>query len=81
MRFDVEPTGVAVLTLDRPGSLNAWTGRMHTELRWVMERAENDDGVRVVIITGAGRGFCSGADMTSLAGHAERGGYDPGTAP
>ncbi len=81
MRFDVEPTGVAVLTLDRPGSLNAWTGRMHTELRWVMERAENDDGVRVVIITGAGRGFCSGADMTALAGHAERGGYDPGTAP
>ena len=44
MRFDVEPTGVAVLTLDRPGSLNAWTGRMHTELRWVMDRAEEHLG-------------------------------------
>lgn len=77
----LEPAGpgVAVLTLDRPASLNAWTGRMHTELRWAMERAEEDDDTRVVIITGEGRGFCSGADMAALAGHSERGGYDPGT--
>ncbi len=52
---------------------------MHTELRWVMDRAELDDRVRVVVITGAGRGFCAGADTAALQGHAQQGGYDPGT--
>ena len=81
IRYEPRDSGVALLTLDRPHRLNAWTGRMHTELRWAMNQAELDDGVRVVVITGAGRGFCAGADTTALEGHVERGGYDPGTPP
>jgi enoyl-CoA hydratase/carnithine racemase len=69
----------ALITLDRPDRLNAWTGRMHTEYRWCVAQAEEDPGVRVIVVTGAGRGFCAGADAAALSGHVERGGYDPGT--
>ena len=72
---------VATITLDRPDRLNAWTGRMHTEYRFLLDRATTDDAVRVVVVTGAGRGFCAGADSRALEGHVERGGYDPGTGP
>ena len=78
IRFDVD-AGVATITLARPERLNAWTGRMHTEYRWAIARAEADDAVRVVVVTGEGRGFCAGADTRALRGHVERGGYDPGT--
>jgi enoyl-CoA hydratase/carnithine racemase len=78
VRYDVDDR-VACITLNRPDRLNAWTGRMHTEYRWALEQAQADDSVRVVVVTGAGRGFCSGADSQALEGHAERGGYDPGT--
>lgn len=70
---------VAIITLNRPERLNAWTGRMHTEYRWALNAAQLDDDIRVVVVTGAGRGFCSGADAAALTGHALRGGYDPGT--
>jgi enoyl-CoA hydratase/carnithine racemase len=70
---------VATITLDRPERLNAWTGRMHTEYRWAIQQAEDDPGVRVVVVTGAGRGFCAGADSGALEGHVDKGGYDPGT--
>lgn len=70
---------VAVITLDRPDRLNAWTGRMHAEYRWAVQQAEDDETVRVVVVTGAGRGFCAGADARALSGHVTRGGYDPGT--
>jgi enoyl-CoA hydratase/carnithine racemase len=70
---------VATITLDRPERLNAWTGRMHTEYRWAIQQAEDDPGVRVVVVTGAGRGFCAGADSGALEGHVAKGGYDPGT--
>lgn len=75
--------GVATLMLSRPESNNAWTGRMHTELRHLLERGETDPAVRVIVITGdpAGRTFCPGGDAKALAGHAERGGYDAGTPP
>ena len=73
--------GVATVTLDRPDRLNAWTGRMNTEYRWLLARAAEDPGVRVIVVTGAGRGFCAGADTRALEGHVERGGYDPGTGP
>lgn len=69
---------IATITLNRPHRLNAWTGRMHTEYRWCLEQAELDDEVRVVIVTGAGRGFCAGADSQALEGHIEKGGYDSG---
>jgi enoyl-CoA hydratase/carnithine racemase len=77
-RYEIEDR-VATLTLDRPERLNSWTGRMHTEYRWILDQAERDAGVRVIVVTGAGRGFCAGADTAALEGHVERGGYDPGT--
>jgi enoyl-CoA hydratase/carnithine racemase len=70
---------VATITLARPQRLNAWTGRMHTEYRWSLQQAETDPDVRVVVVTGEGRGFCAGADAAALEGHVDRGGYDPGT--
>lgn len=70
---------VAVITLNRPERLNAWTGRMHTEYRWLLARAEEDAEVGVIVVTGAGRGFCAGADSSALSGHVTKGGYDPGT--
>lgn len=70
---------VATITLNRPERLNAWTGRMHTEYRWCLQQAETDPAVRVIVITGAGRGFCAGADARALEGHIQKGGYDPGT--
>ena len=69
---------VATITLHRPERLNAWTGRMHAEYRWLLARASDDTDVRVIVVTGAGRGFCAGADARALEGHVERGGYDAG---
>jgi enoyl-CoA hydratase/carnithine racemase len=77
-RYKVEDH-VATLTLHRPERLNSWTGRMHTEYRWILEQAERDPDVRVIVLTGAGRGFCAGADTAALETHVERGGYDAGT--
>jgi enoyl-CoA hydratase/carnithine racemase len=70
---------VATITLNRPHRMNAWTGRMHSEYRWVLEQADRDPSVRVIIVTGAGRAFCAGADAKALEGHVEKGRYDPGT--
>ncbi len=58
--------GIATLTLNRPDKLNAWTGEMGIAVRAAMEAAEADENVRVIILTGAGRGFCAGADMSLL---------------
>jgi len=77
VRYDVRDR-VAVVTLDREARMNAWTGRMHTEYRWVLARAETDDDVRVIVVTGAGRAFCAGADTGALDRHVERGAYDSG---
>jgi enoyl-CoA hydratase/carnithine racemase len=70
---------IATITLDRPDRLNSWTGRMHTEYRWALAEADGDRSVRVIVVTGAGRAFCAGADSRALSGHVERGGYDAGT--
>jgi enoyl-CoA hydratase/carnithine racemase len=59
---------VATITLNRPTKLNAWTGKMEQEMQQAMLQAEHDDDVRVIILTGAGRGFCAGADMANLDG-------------
>jgi enoyl-CoA hydratase/carnithine racemase len=57
---------VATVTLNRPDKLNAATFKLEHELRDALSAAEHDDDVRVIILTGAGRGFCAGADMKSL---------------
>jgi enoyl-CoA hydratase/carnithine racemase len=54
---------VLTITLNRPERLNAWTGQMGGELMAAFDRADADDEVRAVIVTGAGRGFCAGADL------------------
>jgi enoyl-CoA hydratase/carnithine racemase len=64
---------VATITLNRPDKLNAWTGTMEQEVRASMHEAESDANVRVIILTGAGRGFCAGADMSLLDSIAQQG--------
>jgi enoyl-CoA hydratase/carnithine racemase len=76
-RYEVRDA-VATITLHRPERLNAWTGRMHAEYRALLARAAADSTVRVIVVTGSGRGFCVGADTRALEGHVERGGYDAG---
>ncbi len=77
--YERDDEGIATVTLNRPQRLNAWTGRMHTEYRWLLAQADADPAVRAVIVTGAGEGFCAGADSKALEGHVAKGGYDPGT--
>ncbi len=60
--------GVAVIRLNRPESLNAFTSAMGVGLRKAVAAAVADDAVRVIVLTGAGRGFCAGADMKLLQG-------------
>jgi enoyl-CoA hydratase/carnithine racemase len=83
--YDVKD-GVATITLNRPERLNAWTGAMHAEVKSAMRAAADDGSVCVIVLTGAGRGFCAGADMQALnsirVGSEERGGgadapFDP----
>jgi len=56
--------GVQTITLNRPEKLNAFIPEMHQELRGALERARDDDAIRAVLLTGAGRGFCSGQDLS-----------------
>lgn len=57
---------VATITLNRPAQLNAWTNRMAAEVKHALAAAEADPRVVVIVLTGAGRGFCAGADLTQL---------------
>jgi len=66
IRYDVEDP-VATITLSRPEVLNAWTDRMAAEVRHAVAAAEDDPRVVGIVITGAGRGFCAGADLSRLA--------------
>jgi|SRR5579862_3597776 len=64
---------VATITLNRPDKLNAWTATMENEVRASFDEAERDDNVAVIVLTGAGRGFCAGADMSLLSSVAAQG--------
>src|ERR1700704_2154478 len=57
--------GTFMITLNRPDRLNAWTPRMADELKAAFDEIDANDDVRAVIVTGAGRGFCAGADLAS----------------
>lgn len=63
--------GVGVVRLNRPGRGNSWTSRMNVEYRWAMDRMDKDPAVRVIVVTGAGRQFCVGADFKALDHYAE----------
>jgi 2-(1,2-epoxy-1,2-dihydrophenyl)acetyl-CoA isomerase len=66
--------GVQTITLNRPETLNAFTPEMHKELRAALEQALDDASIRAVLLTGAGRGFCSGQDLSQRR-------VEPGAAP
>ncbi len=59
---------VATITLNRSDRMNAWTPTMERDVRHAMEASSADDNVRVIVLTGAGRAFCAGADMDALKG-------------
>ena len=67
---------IATITLNRPEQLNAFTGVMMREVIDAFDRVDADDDVRVVIVTGAGRGFCAGADLSAGGETFSRGGSD-----
>jgi len=67
IQYDVAD-GILTITLDRPEKLNAFTEKMLRELLDAFDRADTDDAVRAIIVTGAGRAFCAGADLSSGRG-------------
>jgi enoyl-CoA hydratase/carnithine racemase len=75
--YEVDGT-TAVITFNRPARLNAWTAMMEREYRDALKHADSDSGVRAIVVTGAGRGFCAGADMAGLNAIADAGGTDGG---
>ena len=68
--------GIATITLNRPDKLNAFTGKMMHEIIDAFDRTDADDDVKVVIVTGAGKGFCAGADLSSGGDTFAKGGSD-----
>lgn len=64
LRYEVEDDGVLVLTLNRPDRMNAFTVEMCNELVDAYRRASADDAVRVIVVTGAGKAFCAGMDLS-----------------
>lgn len=64
IRYDIEDDGVLLLTLNRPDRMNAFTVEMCNELIDAYRRASADDAVRVIVVTGAGKAFCAGMDLS-----------------
>jgi enoyl-CoA hydratase/carnithine racemase len=80
IRFSIED-GIAMVVLHRPEKLNAYTTVMGDEVCAAFDRARDDDSVRAVILTGAGRGFCAGVDLDHLRAHREGRNAAEGRAP
>jgi enoyl-CoA hydratase/carnithine racemase len=80
IRFEVAD-GVGTVTLARPDKLNALSSRMLDELLAVLDQADADDAVRVLIVTGAGRAFCAGADLSGGPRTFDRVAREHGEAP
>jgi len=77
--FDVDDVGVATITLNRPEAMNACSGGLLSQLEDCYRRCDEDDAIRAVVVTGAGRAFCAGADMSDAAKTfdvSESGGFD-----
>jgi enoyl-CoA hydratase/carnithine racemase len=75
---------VAIITLNRPKQMNAWTGQMGIEMKHAMQCAENDKEVVGIVVTGEGKAFCAGADMAdlmALSGQAQKGDNSTSEAP
>src|SRR3954471_23506063 len=62
VQYEVD-RGVATVTLNRPERMNAWNAPLARELSRALDEADADDGVRAVVVTGAGRAFCPGPDL------------------
>ena len=71
LQYEVQE-GIATITLNRPDVLNAFNEQMFRELQDVLRAVERDEAVRVVIVTGAGRGFCAGQDLAEMRARYER---------
>jgi enoyl-CoA hydratase/carnithine racemase len=69
--YEVTPTGVAVMTLNRPDRLNTWGGDIATAFYAGLDRAEQDPDVRVIVLTGRGRAFCAGAQLGATENFAQ----------
>ena len=65
--YDKKDSGVALISLNRPDRLNAITGELTARLKEKIDDACKDDDVKVIVLTGSGRGFSAGADMDSLS--------------
>ncbi|MHA7871673.1 MAG: enoyl-CoA hydratase/isomerase family protein [Hyphococcus sp.] len=66
VQYDSPAEGVAVITLNRPDKLNAFTSEMRGDFKHALARASKEDAVRAVVVTGAGRAFCAGADVSAI---------------
>jgi enoyl-CoA hydratase/carnithine racemase len=84
--YDIAQDGIATITLNRPDQLNALDAAMERELLYVWDEVDGDDAVRAVVVTGAGRAFCAGYDLTAggfdvFERAAERGTEEVGAVP
>jgi enoyl-CoA hydratase/carnithine racemase len=80
IHYEVEDP-IATITLNRPERLNAWTQQMGREIKHAFAAAENDRRVVAVILTGQGRGFCAGADLTGLGSLSQGGAFSNEAGP
>ncbi len=74
--YDLRPEGIATITLNRPEVFNAFNDPMSYELQDALKQASRDAAVRVVVLTGAGRAFCSGQDLKAAQADEKRSFYD-----